>query len=117
MNRKCNCCKKETTELDLFKYTYGNRIYNLCGICYANVDDYMLTKSNNITLKLTPFEIRKIQLNNERLNYRIKNLDLTIFPRTFLEDFINYIKEKNFNNFKRLLTNYEKDKQLKIIFN
>lgn len=115
--KKCDCCKKETPEFNLFKYTYGDKTYNLCSTCYSNVEEYLIKKGNKITLKLTPAEVKKIQVKNENQNKKLSELDLNLFPREFLEGFIDFIRKKEFTNFKRLLKQYEKEKNLKIIDN
>jgi len=98
----------------MYKYTYRNKILDLCGICYANVEQYLLGEGDKINLIFSKIGIKKLQKKNEEINEKIKKLDLTIFPRSFLEDFIDFIRENEFTSFKRYLKNYEIVNKIKI---
>lgn len=111
---KCDCCKQEKTELDLFKYRYGSKNFLLCNTCWLKVEEHFQEEYEKDTLKLTPKEIRKLQLRNEQINYRLKRLDFNLFPRGFLEDFISYFREKKFNDFKQLIFDYQNEKGIRI---
>jgi hypothetical protein len=108
----CECCKKEIPEPNIFIYDYNNHKYKVCGVCYTNIEEYLLNGRNIQNPILTKKEIEKIQLHNEQENLRIKNLDLTIYPRQYLEKLLDYIRKNDFNTFKKLIKKYNKENNI-----
>lgn len=113
--KKCNCCERPTPDYNMFIYHYKNKSHNLCGICYANIEEYLLDSSNEIKLKLNEAEIKKIQEKNKEINEKIMKLNFVDYPRSFLETFVGFLREKEFNTFKKLLYEFEREHNLKII--
>jgi hypothetical protein len=55
------------------------------------------------------------QCESKRINLKIKSLNFNEFPRTFLEELLNYIRQEDYARFKRLLLDFEKNTETKII--
>ena len=112
---KCECCEKDMPRNLMFKYKHNKITYDLCHICYANVETLFFENINKTSLILTNQEVKELQNRNENFNNTIKNLDFKIFPRNFLEELLNHIKEQDFTRFKKLLLDFQEKSQTKII--
>ena len=106
---ECECCGREKPETEMFKYEK----HNVCDICYTNIEEYKKYNTIHFNLSITKADIKKIQLRNEELNNKIKIIDFSVFPREFLEEFLEYFKTEEFNTFKKLYLQFRKIKSKK----